>query len=205
MSGKQTKKDGTYKIKRGCDPALVVAVTQELHAKYMNAATAGASPAPVSLPAAPQAPAAIPTPPSAESEAEKIRQENERRAAEYAASQGQAPAAVPPPPASVPSAHAQEQAAPPAPPVSLPPAVPVPPAPVVGMPDANNAGVVQYITDFRTLVAKIASLRNSGKFTGEEINGIVLQAGAPSMQLLGSMVHLVPKVDELIELALLTK
>lgn len=212
QDGKAQKKDGTWKLKKKIDPKIVAEVTQELAARRLPAsvstpATVGASTAPVSLPQTQtQAPAVVPPPP--QDEAEKVRQENERRAAEYQASQAagqtaQAPGTVPPPPAVVPSAHAQEQAAQTS--VSLPPSVPVPPAASVGVPDPAVTGVVQPITDFRALIAKISKLRGDGKLSADDIAGIVQQAGAPSMQLLGSMLHLVPVVDSLIDAVLLTK
>lgn len=115
----------------------------------------------------------------------------------------------------------------PPPPVPLPPPGATPPPPVhddagiphsvagaapvsvpqpanVGMPNASNPVMVPGV-GFRELVAKISAARNASppRLTADQITSILQQAGAPSLQLLGSMSHLVPMVDALVDAALL--
>jgi hypothetical protein len=162
---KGTKKDGTWKIQKGIDSAIVSAVTQELHARMINSTAAG--PPAAAAPPAPSAP--IPIPP---------------------------PGAVPP------SANATVI------PVVPPAPVHVPQATDVGMPDANGQGVVPAGVSFRDLVTKITLARNAPapgvapKLTGDQVNSIIQAAGAPSLQALGSMLHLIPAVDLAIDLAI---
>lgn len=169
------KGDGTWKLIKGIDPTIVAAVTQELHARMVNS-----PPAEV---AAPSFPGALPVPPAAA--------DVHRTTADPAGTAHAVP--VPPPPAvgGVPV---------PPPPVSVQPAsaVPVPPAPVLGVP---NAPVVQTMT-LRDLVSKITALRTSGRLTAEQVDGAVRAAGAPNLQTLGAMAHLVPEVDMQIDLIL---
>jgi hypothetical protein len=183
---KGVKKDKTWKLIKGIDPALVTAVVQELSAKGLiqTPAAVGASSAPVSLP-----PGIPPAPAQQGSQGYQAGQ----LPIPQAPGQAEAQAHIPPAPGG-----AQAQAViPPAPAAS----VPVPPATVLGMPDAGNSGVVQI--DFRGLVAKFTNARNAGKLTPQQITEIINQAGAPSLQLLGSMAHLVPVADALLDAALL--
>jgi len=172
------KQDGTWKLQKGIDVALVTAVTQELHARMINSTAAGppqhasAPPAPtnVSIPPPP------PLPPGA-----------------------QIPVPLPPPGATPP------------PPVydaagNLSAPVPVPQSVDVGVRDAAQPGMVQPVgSPFRDLIAKITAARNAGKLTADEVTSLVMQAGAPSLQLLGSMSHLVPVVDSYIDAVLITR
>lgn len=188
QKGKGVKKDKTWKLIKGIDPALVTAVVQELSAKGLiqTPAAVGASSAPVSLP-----PGVPPAPTQQGSQGYQAGQLPIPQAPGQGG--GEAQAHIPPAPGGT-----QAQAViPPAPAAS----VPVPPAAVLGMPDANNAGVVQI--DFRGLVAKFTNARNAGKLTPQQITEIINQAGAPSLQLLGSMAHLVPVADALLDAALL--
>jgi hypothetical protein len=129
---KGKKKDGTWKIQKGIDPAVVMAVTQELAARRPAAAAA------VSLPPAPAPVASVAPPP---------------------------PSAAPPPPAA-----------------SVQPGL----------------GIT-----FRSLVSKIMAATKEGKLTQQQVTEIVQSAGAPSLQMLNSMAHLVPDVDAAIDAALL--
>lgn len=210
QSGKSQKKDQTWKLKKNLDPNVVEAVTRELHAagriRNVHTATptvpsvdpaaaavfgqtplpAGAS-APVTLPqtsAVPQAPGqgpAVPIPP----------------VVPVAPPQGYQAPAVPQAPGTqaAPQASVTPQSSP----------LHVPPAPVLGVPVADNSAMVPPVTDYRSLVTKLAISRNAGKITAQEIDSIVMQAGAPSLQLLGSMLHLVPTVDSLLDAILLTR
>jgi hypothetical protein len=69
----------------------------------------------------------------------------------------------------------------------------------MGLPNVNNPGVVQAVTDFRGLVAKITQLRNANRLTADQVNNAVAQTGAPNLQALAAMGHLVPAVDSLID------
>lgn len=177
------KGDGTWKLIKGVDPALVAAVTQELHAKMINT-----PPAEV---AAPSFPGGVPVPPVAPGTAPGA-----QLPAQLQQSANSAAVPVPPPPAD------GGVSAPP-PPVSVqqPGAVPVPPAPVLGVSNANGQGMVQTMT-LRELVSKITQLRTSGRLTAEQVDGAVRAAGAPNLQTLGAMAHLVPEVDMQIDLIL---
>jgi hypothetical protein len=181
---KATKKDGTFKIQKGIDGAIVIAVTQELiNAGRMRAAQPAA---PVAVGAA--APVTLPPPPPApQGESQTYNQAYEYQGQTVS---GQVEA----------QAQTQSQTAPPPPPVNLPgvPAVHVPPAPSVGVPDVNQPGVLPPV-DFRSLMNKIMAAKNAGKITAEQVLQYVQQAGAPSLQMLGSMAHLVPVVDASID------
>lgn len=79
----------------------------------------------------------------------------------------------------------------------------MPQSPVLGVPDGNNQNVVQpsgQVT-YRDLMMKIKRYTDAGWITREEVASLVQQAGAPSVQLLGSMAHLVVQVDTLLEAA----
>lgn len=186
QKGKGKKKDLTWKLQKGIDAALVTAVTQELAAAgRMRTPNQVATASAVEVPAAPSFPGAVPLPP----------------VPSVPVPDGVQPQGtgqhvpVPPPPAvgAIPV---------PPPPVLVPPApsatVPVPPAPALGVPDATQQGVVQ-VTDFRSLVAKITAARTAGKITPEQVTAIIQQAGAPSLQLLNSMPHLITTVDSYLD------
>lgn len=199
---KNKKKDGTYKLLKGVDPGLVSSVVVELQAQgRIRQDMAGKSTAPsvdpltlfgkTALPPGASAPVSLPP---------------------QAYQAGQLP---PPPPA--PGAYPQSQEstqtqnaqvpAPPAPPqapVNLPPAppVPMPPSASMGMPNAGQPPVLPAVSEFRALVDKITKLRTAGKLTSDQVNAAIQQAGAPSLQMLGSLSHLVPTVDALIDATL---
>lgn len=94
---------------------------------------------------------------------------------------GPAQIPVPPPPA----AQAQGQ---------------VPPAPIT-TPGAEGPGV----DPFRSLVTKITNARRENRLTPEEITQCVTGAGAPSLQLLNNMPHLIPNVEFAIDMILATR
>lgn len=175
------KGDGTWKLIKGIDPAIVASVTQELHARMINS-----PPAEV---AAPSFPGGVPMPPL--TGAGTTPADNGMSAQHNA---GAVP--VPPPPTNggVPV---------PPPPVTVqqPNAVPVPPAPVLGVSDGNGQNLVQPMT-LRDLVSKITQLRTAGRLTADQVDGAVRAAGAPNLQTLGAMAHLVPEVNLQIDLIL---
>lgn len=199
---KGKKKDLTWKLQKGIDPAIVSGVIADLQARGLmgTPATVGAS-APVSLPGAGSsahapgahgtgAAALVPPPPPGftTEQAEALAAQ-----AAYKATGAQVP---PPPPFSQEGGQAQA--------MNFQSAVPVPPAPGMGMPDATNGGVVSDVDPYRALVAKFTKARAEGKITAEQVNSIVLQAGAPSLQTLKAMPHLIGAVDAYLDGAILT-
>lgn len=197
---KSKKQDGTWRLLKNVDKALLESVTQELHARMVNS-TASSVPAPAVEVPAPSFPGALPLPP----------------AQQLAGGAGQG-ALLPPIPGNAGSVPVPPLPAPgnvfgksplppgvtPAPlPASVPlppvPPVPVPPAANVGLPDANNAGMVppapvpEQMSEYRAFVAKATQARADGRLSADAVSQIVQQAGAPSIQLLGNMAHLVPR------------
>jgi hypothetical protein len=132
-----------------------------------------------------------------------------------------APAVAPPAPSATPAPVGASAPVPlPPPPIPSPPgasiAPPVPPYP--GTPQENlsppSTAIPQAPGDqgkaldpFRTLVAKITAARaeKPPRITAEEVNSIVASAGAPSLQLLNNMPHLLPVVDANIDALLATR
>ncbi len=187
-------------------------MTKELFTSGRVRSPAASTPAPVGASAPVSVQAQIPPPPGfTQSPAEQA-------AALEAYGQGQAQgqgAAIPPPPPGV----TQEQVAaypqafngaiPPPPPPAVaqaegqaqaglvPPApgVPMPPTAVLGVPNGNNAGVVQDVDPFRAFVAKVTAARTAGKITAEQVTALIQAAGAPSLQLLKNMPHLLPAAE----------
>lgn len=181
QKAKSKKKDNTWKLQKGIAETTVAAVMQELSAQGRIRAPGEG------VPAAPSFPGSVPVPavPSVP-----------------AASGLPAPggATVPVPPVATNGGI-------PAPSVTFPgtgPAVPLPPSSVLGVPNTDNAGVVPQI-GFRELVAKITAARGQNRVTAEEVSGLVAQAGAPNLQTLGAMAHLVPVVDQLLDVLLATR
>lgn len=89
---------------------------------------------------------------------------------------------------------------------------PVPVAPIaVEVPPGPLAAAAPQVSPtfdeaFRALVRKITEARGQGRISVEEVNVAVASAGAPSLNLLGSsMPHLVPAVEEKINLILATR
>lgn len=183
LKNKTKKNDGTWKLRRGLDAAVVESVTKELHARMINS-----PPVEVAAPSFPGGNGSVPVPPPPA----------------LAGGSGQSPVLpsqpgsaggvpIPPPPTngSVPV---------PPPPVTLQPAaVPVPPAPVLGVPNVDGAPPMQ----FRELVQKITELRKSNRLTGEQVTSLVQQVGAPSLQMLNNMPHLIPQMNDLVDAVLL--
>lgn len=209
---KSKKKDGTWKLQKGINQALVITVTQELSAQgrmgvipLPPTAPSVEQPNPMSLfgrtplPVGASAPVPLPPPPPGASfgqqgqsltyadVAQRIQTQADpyltKIAQDIEAAQAQG-TQVPPPPPSV-SLHGA--------------AVPVPPAPNVGVSDAP---VLPVVSAFRALVSKITEARLAGKISPDQVNGAVAQAGAPSLQMLSSMSHLVPVVDAHIDAAI---
>lgn len=179
------KKDGTWKLQKGIDDAIVAGVMKELapRVRHPGAASlptqeavaaaaqvppaslfgqtplpAGASTAPVSLPATGALPLP-PVPPAPTNPAAVVPAQNVA---------GSVP--VPPPPA--------------------PGAIPAPPPPAVEQPTVDP---------FRALVNKITQARKDGKMSAEEVTQCVVSAGAPSLQLLNAMPQLIPTVEASID------
>lgn len=215
-SGKSRNKDGSWRLRRGVEPATVTSVTQELHARMINSVPAppmnlstqefhAQVPVPGVPAVAPTFPGSVPVPPFPP--------------APVAPGGMLAPNAsgvvpVPPVPAvgGLPTfgkSPLPPGVTPAAPPVILPvppvaASVPVPPAPALGVPDAGHATMVptQPMSDYRQFMDRALKLRNEGKITTEQMNAIVQQAGAPSMQLLGSMLHLIPRASFILDATL---
>jgi hypothetical protein len=126
------------------------------------------------------------------------------------------PAAPPAPPADVPPAGFGTTPLPvgasPAP-VSLPPVPPIPPVTGgpqgVGSPVAPPAppaeGIAETQDPFRALISKISEARKAGKLSAEEPTQAAASAGAPNLQALNAMPHLIPKVEAYIDALLLTR
>lgn len=175
QEGRSKKKDGTWMLKRRIDPALVEAVTKELIA----AKGAVTAPAPAATGAAPPPP----PPPSAPAQDPN---------AVFALTPGSVPpaaAAVALPPAlSLPGS---------VPPLAPAPGVPVPPAPASASipPVSNGVPPPPAASPLRDFVMKCARLVSSGIITKEQQDAAIQQAGAPSMQHLGSAQHLIPAAD----------
>lgn len=169
---KSKKKDGTWKLQKGIDPAIVTGVMQDLQARGLLTPAPVGAVAPVALPP-------VPPPPGIANGAAPGQETAQAQA--YQAGQ------LPPP------APGQETSS-----VTLPP-VPVPTAPVLGVPDAPNAGMVQGLDPFRALVQKFTNARVQGKLTQDQVNGIITQAGAPSLQALKAMAHLIPVADAMLD------
>lgn len=199
---KSTKQDGTWRLLKNVDKALLEAVTQELHARMINSTGPSVSAPAAEVPAAPSFPGALPLPPV------PVGNGTENLPASYS------PAGVPVPPVPAPGNVFGKSPLPPgvvaAPlpgaPVTLPavPPVPVPPAHAVGMPDATNAPVVQSleVTEYRAFVAKAMQARNDGRLSADAVSAVVQQAGAPSIQLLGNMTHLLPRANFILDATL---
>lgn len=80
-----------------------------------------------------------------------------------------------------------------------PPAAPAPAA-IVAPPPAEVVGPT-----FRSVVAKANAAISTGKLTAEAVLKLVKDSGAPDLQTLNAMAHLVPQVDALIDAALFGK
>lgn len=103
------------------------------------------------------------------------------------------PAPVGPGPGTVPVPPPPAASAVPAPPVAS--AVPVPPAPAVGaLPAASG---------YRELIQKCSAATRNGKLDPAKLQSIVQKHGAPNVQGLRDMPHLIPDVDADIEALLL--
>lgn len=199
---KSKKQDGTWRLLKNVDKALLESVTQELHARMIN------SPAPVVEVPAPSFPgsSALPLPPAPPVVPGP--------AANTAAPAPAMPVPAVPAPGNVfgksPLPAGVTPAPLPAASVSLPaaPPVPVPAAPALGLPDSSNAGMVppapapEQMTEYRSFVAKAMQARNDGRLGADAVAQIVQQAGAPSIQLLGNMTHLVPKANFILDATL---
>lgn len=198
---KGRKKDLTWKLQKGIDPALVSSVMQELQAQgRVRSATIPVPTAPsveqpnptavfgrTPLPVGAIAP--VPLPPAAPYgqtyDYQGHAQQGQTQENGQAQSQGQNLAPVPPPPPSVT--------------VPAGPTVPVPPAPNVGLPNTGQSNVLPMVSEFRALVSKITEARHAGKLTAEQVNAAVAKAGVTSLQMLSSMAHLVSVVDAYID------
>lgn len=189
---KGVKKDGTWKLQKNINEALVTQVMQELAARIRPAGvpagtaapTAPAVPTahyingvlqtPISVPAGGMVVPAPPAPPTF----------------------GQAPLPAGVEPASVlphvdgPGVHNGVAA----------PAAPPAPAPVA--PVAPAAPSAPALDPFRALVRKITDAKAAQRITVEEVAQCVANAGAPSLQLLNNMPHLIGAVEANIDVVL---
>lgn len=148
QKSKNKKKDGTWKVQKGLDPAIVEAVMREL-APRIRRPGAAATPAQTPPPAGASAPVSLPP--------------------------------VPPPPGAIV----------PPPPPPLPPQAQAP----ITTPGAEATPGGPAVDPFRALVSKITNARREQKISPEEVTQCVTAAGAPSLQLLNNMPHLIPNVE----------
>lgn len=118
-----------------------------------------------------------------------------------------APSAPPAPPADAPPAGFGTTPLPvgaSAAPVSLPPVPPIPgQAPVAPPPPQET--VAPDADPFRALVSKISQARGTNKISAEEVAQCCAQAGAPNVQTLKAMPHLIPVVESFIDSILVTR
>jgi hypothetical protein len=172
------KKDGTWKLKKGVDDAIVSVVMQELAPRIRAA-----------QPAAPTTPAAPPAPPAEPDPATLFGH------TPLPAGASAAPVSLPPiPPVTV----TQTPAAPPAPTTQTPAAPPAPPAETVA-PQADP---------FRALVRKVTEARNTKpapRISAEEVTQCCAAAGVPGLQALNAMPHLIATVEANIDALLATR
>jgi len=155
QKSKNKKKDGTWKIQKGINEAVVTAVMQELAPRIRK----------VTVPVVPVVPVpGVPTAPPVPNPADLF---------------GHAPL-----PAGA--------------------AAPVSPS-VPSVPEANTAQAPAALDPFRALVRKITGARSANRISPDEVNQCVAQGGAPSLQVLGNMPHLVPNVEAAIDLILATR
>lgn len=222
-STKAKKDDGTWRMKRGVDAKLVEVVTQELHARMINSTPAPVQgvpsnvvPFPGSLPLQ-SPPVGVQSPdgtgglqiPQVPAFGNVLATHDAPPAGLF----GQSPL-----PAGV-------VAAPVIPSAVVPP-LPVFPAPVLGLPVADVVQAVipsevppnseaaatiakvgaelprtQDLSAFhyRELLNKVNQLRNEGRLTTEQFTKMLQRAGVPSMQQLGSMLHLVARVNFIVD------
>lgn len=98
-------------------------------------------------------------------------------------------------------------AAPPPPPVSLPPApIPAPPpTPAVEPVAVPATPAAAPISGYRALLAKIVTATKSGKITQDEVTAIVTKHGAPSIAMLNSLAHLIPAVEQDLDIMLIER
>lgn len=80
------------------------------------------------------------------------------------------------------------------------PEAPALPATTIDAPDAPP-----MLDPYRALVRKISEARVANRITAEEINQAVASTGAPSLQLLPKMEHLIPHVEAAIDAILITR
>lgn len=177
------KKDGTWKLQKGIDEAVVARVMQELATRIRHPGSTANIPAP---PSSPEVLSALPS---------NVLFGQTPLPAGASPAPVSLPGSVPVPP--VPTGIASPAPLPPpvgTPANSIP--VPVPPPPAVGSIPTPPPGPVD---PFRALVTKITALRKENKITPEEVTQCVTQSGAPSLQLLQSMAHLIGNVEAAID------
>lgn len=192
QKSKNKKRDGTWKIQKGIDAVMVSAVMQELAPHIRGTA-------PVSLPAPQSGPNLASLAP-----------------------QFSAPPVMPlqMPSVNVPIPTFEQTPLP----VGAPAPVPLPGAPSspstiaysahthgqtqgqTGVPQQAQGQAAQAPLDpFRILARKIIEARNTNRLTAEEVTQALADAGAPSLQLLNNMPHLIPAVDANIDVLLATR
>ena len=186
QKAKGKKKDLTWKLIKGIDPAVVQAVTAELAARKIATPASPSAAIPAITPAAPGAIAVtnVPPPPSAVG-------------------------AVPPPPATVaPQVYLPETGSVPVPPqqgnaaaagVSVPntpvaASVPVPPTTVTG---AGGSAVT-----YRSIIDKMTAGTKAQTLTAAKVLEIVTSCGGPNLQQLNQMPQIWADVDAKLDLAL---
>lgn len=184
---KSKKKDGTWKLQKGIADSLVEAIMRELtprirHVPTIVHTTAGPVLPPVPTPNTVGASAPVPLPPI------PVGATNP-----YANT-------APPAPIEQAQAYSPHLGFPPIPTTAQAPTAP--PAPVQ---DATPGAQGPNADPFRALVTKITNARNEKRIAPEEITACVTGAGAPSLQLLNNMPHLIPTVEASIDAILATR
>lgn len=181
QKNKNKKKDGSWKLQKNIAEAVVSAVMQELAPRIRAPMPASATHAP----AAPPAPIA----PSVPNPADLFGHTPLPAGAI-------APVSPPAPPAPQASAAPQTQTAPQAP--------QAPGAQTQNQAQGQNQSPTP-LDSFRALVRKITAARSENLISQDEVNQCVASVGAPTLHLLGSMPHLVPHVEAVIDALLMSR
>lgn len=204
-STKARKDDGSWRMKRGVDAKLVEVVTQELHARMINSTPAPVVGVPSNVITFPgQMP--LQSPPAAvlpQVGAASLQIPVVPAFGNVLAEQSAPPAGMfglAPLPAGV-------VAAPVIPSATVPP-LPLPPPVALGVPNAGFENVVPSgpvrtedlpAIHYRELVNKVNTLRNEGRLTTEHFTNMLQRAGVPNLQSLGQMLHLVGRVNFIVD------